>query len=92
MTIDLTPKKLEQLELIYQGKDHKDIAEIMNVSYNVTKNRTHQILSQMRCHTTKELMARRILELNQKIVELEAYCYFLSCALNELRTHAAHED
>jgi DNA-binding NarL/FixJ family response regulator len=53
---DLTPRELQVLQLIAQGKSNKDIARLLNLSHNTVSVHRNNLMHKMRMHRTAELV------------------------------------
>lgn len=53
---DLTPRELQVLQLIAQGKSNKDIAALLNLSHNTVSVHRNNLMHKMRMHRTAELV------------------------------------
>ncbi len=53
---ELTPRELQILQLIAQGKSNKDIAALLNLSHNTVSVHRNNLMHKMRMHRTAELV------------------------------------
>ena len=53
---DLTPRELQILQLIAQGKSNKDIAQLLGLSVNTVSVHRNNLMHKMRMHRTAELV------------------------------------
>lgn len=56
----LTPKELEVLQLVYEGKSNKDISEALGISLMTVKNHTKAIYTKMQVRSRSEAIVRSI--------------------------------
>lgn len=59
-TLRLTPKELEVLQLIYEGKSNKDISDALSISLMTVKNHTKNLYTKMQAKSRSEAIVKGI--------------------------------